>query len=184
MCIRDSVKIEQEFSRSAPGGTGYAKAAGNYGGAFYPTHLAKEQGYDQIIWTDACTHSRIEESGTMNVMLLMDGKLITPKVSKTILDGVTRDSITQLAPKLGIDVEVREVLVDELVDGLKSGRVVEAFGAGTAAVVSPISHIGHNGTDYPLYIGEDSVALRIKKALTDFQAGKGEDSDGWRVKVA
>ena len=177
------VKIEQEFSRSAPGGTGYAKAAGNYGGAFYPTHLAKEQGYDQIIWTDACTHQRIEESGTMNVMFIIDGKIITPKVSRTILDGVTRDSLTKFAPSLGYEVEVRDITVDEVVENLKSGRMTEAFGAGTAAVISPISHIGYKGTDYELYVGKDSEALKLKKALTEFQSGKGEDPWGWRMKL-
>src|SRR5690606_15073612 len=116
-----SVKIADRYSRAANGGVGFAKAAGNYAGSFYPTHLAREEGYDQVVWTDDATHTFIEEAGTMNVMVRIGDKLITAPTSERILDGVTRDSMLQLAEKLGIEVEVRKVTVQEVYDAHKKG---------------------------------------------------------------
>jgi branched-chain amino acid aminotransferase len=178
------VKVEEEYSRSAPGGTGYAKAAGNYAGAFYPTHLAQKQGYNQLIWTDACTHEYIEESGTMNLMLVMDGKLVTPTVSPTILKGVTRDSLLQLARHLGIETEERRVSVAEMVEGLQNGRVTEMFGVGTAAIVSPISAVGFRGTDYELPAVEAPMYEKLKHTLLEIQHGLTEDPFGWRMLIS
>ncbi len=174
------VKVEDHFVRAAEGGTGYAKCAGNYGGAFYPTMLAREQGFDQVLWTDARNHDYIDEAGVMNVMFVVDGKLITPSLSSAILDGVTRDSILQLAPEMGMPTEERKISVEEITRGLETGTLTEAFGAGTAAVVSPIATITINGIDYNLpEPGPDSFQLRVKQKLNDIRMGLEPDVFGW-----
>lgn len=174
------VKVEDHFVRAAEGGTGYAKCAGNYGGAFYPTMLARDQGFDQVLWTDARNHEYIDEAGVMNVMFVADGKLITPALSSAILDGVTRDSILQLAPTMGITTEERRVSVEEIQRGLERGIITEAFGAGTAAVVSPIASISIRGVDHHLpEPGPDSFQQRVKRKLNDIRMGLEPDVFGW-----
>jgi branched-chain amino acid aminotransferase len=176
------VKVEKHFVRAAEGGTGYAKCGGNYGGAFYPAAQAKKEGFDQIIWTHACGHETIEEAGTMNMMFVLDGKLITPPTSSSVLDGITRDSLLTLAGRLGIPQEVRPVTVSEIRDGLENGKLQEAFGAGTAAVVAPISHISIDDTLYEISGSqENATSLNLKKALTDIRTGKAEDFAGWNT---
>ncbi len=179
------LKVETEFIRSAPGGVGAAKCAGNYAGSMYPTLMAQQEGYDQLIWTDAITHEYIEESGTMNIMFVIDGKLVTPALSDSILRGVTRDSIIQVAKHLGVEVEERKVSVREIISGIESGRLTEAFGAGTAVVVSPYSLIGYQGVDYmlPEYPGEDSFAKRAADYLIALRAGRIADEFGWMHKI-
>ncbi|MFT4032822.1 MAG: branched-chain amino acid aminotransferase [Siphonobacter sp.] len=174
------VKVETEYVRAAPGGTGSAKCAGNYAASLYPAKLAQEQGYDQLIWTDGTEHKYVEEAGTMNFMFVIDGKLVTPAVSDSILDGITRKSIVQIAKDWGMEVEERKVSVAELIEDLKNGKLQEAFGAGTAAVVSPISTIGYEGTDYQLpEIKADSFSSRVKAYLDDIKYGRVEDTHGW-----
>lgn len=179
------VKIETEFVRAAPGGVGYVKAAGNYAASLHPTQLAQAQGYDQLLWTDALTHEYFEESGTMNTMFIINGKLVTPTTSETILKGITRDSIVKIAKHWKIEVEERRVSVKEIVEGIQSGAVTEAFGAGTAVVVSAFSAIGYNGTDLKLPVQtNESFATRVKNFLDDLRSGKIADPFGWIVKVA
>lgn len=174
------LKVETQYIRSAPGGVGYAKCAGNYGGSLYPTLLAQQAGYDQLIWTDALTHTFIEESGTMNIMFVIDGALVTPALSDSILDGVTRASILDVARHWGVSVEERPVTVAEIISGIQNGRVTEAFGAGTAVVVSPYSLIGFEGVDHQLpEPTETSFARRVGTFLTDLRTGKAEDTFGW-----
>ncbi|MCA0231404.1 MAG: branched-chain amino acid aminotransferase [Bacteroidetes bacterium] len=178
------VKVEQHYIRAAEGGVGFAKCAGNYAGSLYPARLAQQQGYDQIIWTDARDHEYVEESGTMNVMFFMDGKLITPATSDTILNGVTRKSIVDIARHWGIPVEERKVAVKEVIDALKEGRLEAAFGAGTAVVVSPFGVIGYEGVDYELPTPTDeSFTTKVKVFLSDLRTGKVEDPFGWIVKA-
>ncbi len=179
------VKVETEYIRAAEGGVGYAKCAGNYAGSMYPTMLAQQAGYDQLLWTDAKEHKYFEESGTMNVMFVIDGKIVTPALSDTTLKGITRDSILQIARHMGIGIEERQVSVDEIISGIESGRVTEAFGAGTAVVVSPFSVIGYKGKDYMLaeHPADKSIAMRIKTFLTDIRTGKSDDIFGWVYKV-
>src|SRR5579859_3996604 len=124
------VRVERKYVRAVSGGTGYAKCGGNYGGALYPTELAKAAGDDQVVWTDGLTHSYIEESGMMNVFFVCGDRLVTPPTTDTILDGITRDSLLTLAVDLGIPVEERAVSVEELREGLERGVVTEAFGPG------------------------------------------------------
>lgn len=178
------VKIEKDFIRAARGGTGAAKCAGNYGGAFFPTQLARKEGFDQVLWTDASKHEFIEESGTMNVMFVLDGKLVTPPLSDSILDGVTRDSLLQLAHDMDIPAEERPISVTELRAGFKNGTLTEAFGAGTAAVVAPIATISIDGTDYtlPAY-NASSIQNRLKEKLDALRYGREEDEYGWNTMV-
>lgn len=178
------VKVEEEFVRAAEGGTGFAKCAGNYGGAFYPTMLAQKQGFDQVLWTDAKDHKYIDESGAMNVMFVLNGKLVTPKLTTSLLDGVTRDSILTIAESLGIQKEERKVSVAEIEEGFKKGTLTEAFGVGTAAVVSQIASIHIHGTDYSLpSIDASSFQVRAKKKLNDIRMGAEPDTHGWNYSV-
>jgi branched-chain amino acid aminotransferase len=178
------VKVETEYIRSAEGGVGYAKCAGNYAASLYPAKLAAEQGYTQLLWTDAKEHKYFEESGTMNVMFVKEGKIVTPKVSTTILKGITRDTLLQLAQSMGIEIEERQVSVAEIIEGITAGTVSEVFGVGTAVVVSPFAAIGFEGTDYKLAeINENSVSNKLKKALNDIRTGKVADTFGWVWKV-
>jgi branched-chain amino acid aminotransferase len=177
------VKVEREYVRAATGGTGYAKCGGNYGGALYPTEKAKADGYDQVLWTDSKTHAFIEESGMMNVFFVFDDTLVTPPLTDTILDGITRDSLLTLAWDLGMRVEERPVSVEELRKGLESRIVTEAFGAGTAAVISPIGGIGIDGRDYVLPVISGGRGDELKQALDDIRYGRRPDVYGWNAFV-
>jgi len=178
-----TVLIEEQYSRSANGGVGYAKAAGNYAGQFYPTQLAVEKGYNQVIWTDDNTHEYIEEAGAMNIFIRINDTLITSPTSDRILDGITRKSIIAIAKDEGIEVEVRKITVSEVVEAAENGSLKEMFGAGTAAVVSPISGFGYRNKDYALPEFENTYSSKLKKRITDIQTNKSEDKFGWRVKV-
>jgi branched-chain amino acid aminotransferase len=174
------VKLETRYTRAVAGGTGFAKAGGNYGGAIYPSRLAQEQGYHQLLWTDGKTHEYIEESGTMNVMFVIGDTLVTPSLSDSILAGITRDSVLALARLWGMVVEERKISVEELIDGLKKGNVKEAFGTGTAATIAPISAIGYEGKDYPLpNVEKGQVAERVFTTLENIKRGKAPDAFHW-----
>ena len=177
------VLIEETYSRAANGGVGYAKAGGNYAGQFYPTKLAADKGYQQVIWTDDNTHEFIEEAGAMNVFVRINDTLITAPTSDRILDGITRKSILDIAKDEDIKTEVRKISVHELVKAAENGSLKEMFGAGTAAVVSPISGFGYQGKDYDLPELEESYASFLKKRITDIQYNRGEDKFGWRHEV-
>jgi branched-chain amino acid aminotransferase len=177
------VLIAEHFSRAANGGIGAAKAAGNYAAQFYPTSLANAAGFQQVIWTDDATHTKMEEAGTMNVFFRINDTLFTAPVSERILDGVTRKSIIDVAKKEGIEVDVRPVLVSELVEASKDGTLKEIFGAGTAAVVNPIIGFSYQDVYYELPKIENSYAVQLKDKLTNIQHKLAEDTFGWTVKV-
>lgn len=177
------VIIAEHYSRAANGGIGAAKAAGNYSAQFYPTKLANEKGFQQIIWTDDATHTKLEEAGTMNVFFRINDTLYTAPTSERILDGVTRKSIIELAQRDGFAVEVRSVLVEELVEAAKNGSLKEIFGAGTAAVVSPIVAFSYKGEEFTLPKLAHSYALQLKEDLTNIQYKLAEDTFGWTVKI-
>jgi len=179
------VKIELEFTRAADGGTGATKSGGNYGGALYPAKLAQEQGYHQLIWTDAKEHRCIEESGTMNVMFQIGDTLVTAPTGDTILQGITRDSVLTLATDLGINVEERRIHVDELVAAFDSGELKDAFGVGTAATIAPIKNIGFfNGRDMELPdLEKRSMSTAISNGLAAIRYGEVEDPYGWMVSM-
>ena len=175
------LKVENHFVRTAEGGTGFAKCAGNYGGAFYPTQIARQEGFDQILWTDHKEHKYIDEVGMMNVMFVLGGKLITPKLTTAILEGITRDSILTLARDMAIyPVEERRISMDEIKEGFTKGTLTEAFGTGTAAVVAPIAVIHIDGVDYQIpAAGPTSLQLQIKEKLNNMRLGLEPDPYGW-----
>ncbi|CAM4046743.1 branched-chain amino acid aminotransferase [Flavobacterium weaverense] len=177
------VLIAEHYSRAANGGIGAAKAAGNYAAQFYPTTLANEAGFQQVIWTDDATHTKLEEAGTMNVFFRINDTLLTAPVSERILDGVTRKTLIELAKSENIVVDVRPVLVSELVEAAKNGSLKEIFGAGTAAVVSSISGFSYQDVYYDLPKIEKPVAIQLKDKLTNIQNKLEEDTFGWTVKV-
>jgi len=174
------VKVETRFTRAAAGGTGYAKCGGNYGASYYPTQLARAEGFDQVLWTDGRDHRYIEESGMMNVFFVIDGNLVTPALSDSILDGVTRDSLLQIAYDMGYNCQVRAVAIDEITSAFRNNSIKEAFGAGTAAVVAPIDTIQIDSINYhlPAY-SHENLMFRIKRRLEDMRRGKAEDVYDW-----
>lgn len=180
-----SVKVEQTYTRAAEGGTGFAKAAGNYAASLYPALLAQQQGYDQLLWTDGKTHQNIEESGTMNVMFVVNDTIITaPTHTGTILKGITRESVLILAKEMGYVVEERFMTVSELEKLLQAGKLTEAFGTGTAATIAHISKIHVNGVDYELPSkDEDAFSNQVLKKLDAIKYGKVNDTHGWIRKV-
>ncbi len=178
------VRVETQYIRAAKGGVGFAKNAGNYGGSLYPTQQAIQDGYDQIIWTDAATHQFVEEAGTMNLMFIVNGALVTAPTGDTILDGVTRKSVIQIAKDWGLDVQERPISVKELVEGIASGAVTEAFGAGTAAVIAPIHTIGFEGKDYELPARKESdFSVKVFKEINQIRLGEIADTRNWVWKV-
>ena len=175
------VLIEEKFARAANGGVGFAKAGGNYAAQFYPTQLAIDRGYNQVIWTDDNTHQFIEEAGAMNIFIRINDTLITSPTSDRILDGITRKSILQIAEDNDIKTEVRKISVGEVVEAAQNGNLKEMFGAGTAAVISPIAGFGYKESDFELPELENPFAQILKKKITDIQTNKTEDPYGWRV---
>ena len=177
------VLIEEKYARAANGGVGYAKAGGNYAAQFYPTQLAIEKGYNQVIWTDDHSHEFLEEAGAMNIFIRIGDVLITSPTNDRILDGITRKSILQIAKDHGLKVEVRKISVNEVVSAAKEENLKEMFGSGTAAVISPIACFGYQGVDYELPTISNSYASLLKKKITDIQTNQSEDPYGWRIKV-
>lgn len=178
------VKVEQKYTRAAKGGTGFAKAAGNYAAGLLPAKQAQSEGFHQLIWTDAVDHEFIEESGTMNLMVVIDGKLITPQVSDTTLAGVTRDSVLTVARHWGMTVEERRLSIKEVVAAIKDGSLTEIFGTGTAATIAQIRTLFYEGVDYELPAIEGrEFSNKVSKYLDDLRTGKIEDPFGWRIKI-
>jgi len=178
------LKVEDHYVRTAEGGTGFAKCAGNYGGAFYPTQVAKQEGFDQVLWTDHKDHQYIDEVGMMNVMFVLDGKLITPALNTAILNGVTRDSILTLAKEMNFPTEERRIKIDEIENGFKDGTLTEAFGVGTAAVVAPIHSIRIHGKDYSVALPDsNSFQLKAKNQLLKIRTGQAADKFKWNYIV-
>ncbi|NAW51872.1 branched-chain amino acid aminotransferase [Elizabethkingia argentiflava] len=180
-----SVLISDYYSRAANGGIGFAKAAGNYAAAFYPTQLANEAGYEQIIWTDDATHGYFEESGTMNVFVRVEDTIYTPPVSERILDGITRDSFIELAKRRGMEVVVDKIPVQFVINAHKEGTLKEIWGVGTAVVSNRFKAMGYKGErlTLPLLSDEESYAENLKKELIGIQSNQQEDPFGWRVLV-
>ncbi|HYG52818.1 MAG TPA: branched-chain amino acid aminotransferase [Flavobacteriales bacterium] len=178
------VRIEPYYSRAVEGGTGTVKAAGNYGGALYPAKQCQDAGFHQLVWTDAREHKYIEESGTMNVMFMIADKIITPMLSGTILDGVTRNSIITVAKDWGITVEERKVSVEEVIKAAENGTLQDAWGAGTAATIAQIKIIGYKDKIYEL---SDLETRPFTNKLMDYfdkyRRGLFEDKFEWRVKI-
>jgi branched-chain amino acid aminotransferase len=178
------VKIETNYTRADEGGVGYAKTAGNYGRSLYPFAQAQKEGFDQLIWTDAKDHLYVEESGTANLMFVIDSTLVTPDLRGTILDGVTRDTVITLARDSGFPVEERNVAVAEIIEGAKNGKLTDAFGAGTAATIAPVGSISWNGEEYTLIDPKErEFSQKVLKTLDAIRYGNGPDVHGWNYYV-
>lgn len=178
--------IEQKYTRAARGGTGTAKCGGNYAASLLPQAEASARGCDQVAFLDAVTGTALEELGGMNIFIVKaDGSVHTPALTGTILEGVTRSSIIQLLDERGLEVHEREILLTELVDGLRDGSISEVFACGTAAVVTPIGHFASDDFDLPVGNGEaGELTVDIRHQLTDVQWGKQPDTHGWLTRLA
>jgi branched-chain amino acid aminotransferase len=178
------IYVEEKYTRAAPGGVGFAKNAGNYGGSLKAAADAKARGYDQVLWTDSVEHKWLQEVGTMNVFFIFGNKAITPSLEEgTILEGVTRDSTIAVLKEMGLSVEERKINIDEVIEGYKTGTLSELFGTGTAATISPIKELRYK--DYVMEFATDKwkISPTVKKLLTDIREGRKEDKYGWMVKV-
>jgi branched-chain amino acid aminotransferase len=175
------VKIEEYYTRAAKGGVGRAKAAGNYGASLYPAKQCQLEGFHQLLWTDAVEHKYIEESGTMNIVFQIGGKLITPsEESDTILRGITKRSVLELAKSWGVEVEERKVSVEEIVTAARNGTLEDAFGAGTAATIAQIAVIGYRDEKLELPAFETrTLSNKIKEHMEGIKMGSLPDENGW-----
>lgn len=178
------ISVEETYVRAVPGGVGFAKTAGNYAAALHPTVVAKQKGFDQVLWTDAFEHKYVQECGTMNVFFIMGDKAITPDlVNGTILEGITRNSVIEVLKEMGKTVEERPISIDELVEGYKNGILTEAFGAGTAATISKIEALGYNDFVMKFDPLAMQIADEIKARLTAIKEGEAPDTRGWMLYV-
>ncbi len=178
------VLVETNYIRAVEGGVGYVKASGNYGRSLFPAKLAQQRGYHQIVWTDARNHRYLEESGTMNLMFVIDDVLITPPLGDTILAGITRDSVLTLARDWKMKVQERKISIDEVLAAHKAGTLEDAFGTGTAATIAQIAQIGFEGKDYFLPPAEGRIfSNRVAKELENIRKGKVADIHNWMYKV-
>jgi branched-chain amino acid aminotransferase len=178
------IYVEEKYVRAAPGGIGYAKAAGNYGAAMYATAEAKKKGYDQVLWMDANEHKYVQECGTMNVFFILGNTAITPDLADgTILDGVTRQSVITLLKEMGLKVEERPLSIDDIITAYKAGQLLEVFGTGTAATISLIKELRYK--DFIMKFDTEvwKTAPTIKKWITDIREGRREDKYSWMQKV-
>ncbi len=180
-----SIYVQQEYFRAFPGGTGYAKAAGNYGGVMYPTKKVQDEGFNQILWLDGIEKKYIQEIGTMNVFFKIGDTVITPNLDGgTILDGITRRSVLQLLEDAGIPTEVRPIEISEIVKAGENGQLLEAFGAGTAASIAPIGRIASE--DFDIHLPSESqweTAPWLKQTLNDIRYGNIEDPHSWVLNI-
>lgn len=175
-----SIMIETEDVRAVKGGTGYTKCGGNYAAAVRAGERANEKGYSQVLWLDGVHRKYIEEVGAMNIMFKINGEIMTPMLSGSILSGITRKSIIEFMASEGVKVTERLISLDELVEAAENGTLEEAWGCGTAAVVSPIGRLGIGGKDYIINNGEiGATTQHIYDELTSIQWGKTEDRFGW-----
>jgi branched-chain amino acid aminotransferase len=180
------VKIERKYSRSMSGGVGFTKAAGNYAASFYPTQIAINEGYDQLIWTDSKYHKYLEESGAMNIFIhLFNGDLITPPTSDSILPGITRDSIIKIARDNNINVIEKKINIEALIKDIKNYKIKEIFGCGTAVITQYIKYLGYKNNKFllPNIDDNDRISFKIKKNILDIQHNILEDKYNWMIHV-
>ncbi|MBM6405634.1 branched-chain amino acid aminotransferase [Phycicoccus sp. CSK15P-2] len=179
--------ISEHYARAGTGGTGAAKTGGNYASSLAGQLEGIEHGCDQAVFLDSATHTYIEELGGMNLFFVTDdGRLVTPELTGTILEGVTRSSILELAKDLGLEPEERRVEIAEWKDGVRDGSIREVFACGTAAVVTPVGELRWDGGEAPSTAGEEGgeVTRSIRQALLDIQYGRAEDTHGWLTRLA
>jgi len=178
------IYVENQFVRAVRGGVGFAKTGGNYAASLKAGDVAKEKGFAQVLWLDGIEQKYVEEVGSMNMMFVLDGKVVTPALNGSILSGITRDSVLTLAKDFGLPVEERKVSIDEVIEGAKSGALTEAFGTGTAAVVSPVGSLCYGEDCFPVGDGKiGKLTQRFYDTLTGIQYGRLPDPHDWIVKL-
>jgi branched-chain amino acid aminotransferase len=179
------IYVEEEYVRAVRGGIGFCKAAGNYAASLLASKKAEEKGYTQVLWLDAVERKYIEEVGTSNMFFLIDGELVTPPLAGSILPGVTRDSVIQIAKRWGLKVSERQVSVDDLREAYTTGKLQEAFASGTAAIVSPVGQIYYKGKEYLINGGKTGeLTEKLYNEILQIQYGEKEDPFGWRIKIS
>lgn len=178
------IYVEENYVRAAIGGTGEAKTSGNYASSLKAAKEAHEKGFTQVLWLNACDRQSIEEVGTMNIFFKIAGEVITSPLDGSILPGVTRDSALALCRHWGMNVSERQLTINEVIAAAKAGTLEEAFGTGTAAVISPVGSICFKGQDYQVADGKTGpLSLKLYDEITGIQLGKKPDPFGWVVKV-
>lgn len=177
--------ISDHYVRAAHGGTGEVKTGGNYAASLLAAREAAAKGYDQVLWLDAREKKHVEEVGSMNICFVENGKLITSPLHGTILDGITRRSVLTLAKEMGLEIEERALTVDDILTGVESGRITEAFGTGTAVVVSPVGQFTYRDRTVTLGNGEaiGKITRKLYDTLTGIQYGRIKDRHGWVVSL-
>ena len=181
----NDIYIEDEYVRAVRGGIGETKAGANYAASLLAGIMAGDKGYAQVLWLDGVERRYIEEVGAMNILFVYDGKkVVTPKLSGSILPGITRDSVLKLAKHFGYEVAEERMDVNQVLDDIKSGKITESFGSGTAAVISPVKSFAFKGKDYQVGDGGiGPISQKLYDTLTGIQYGRLEDPMGWIVKV-
>ena len=175
-----ALKAEETYTRSAPGGVGYAKTAGNYGASLYPGKQGQDAGYQQVLWLDGIEHRYIEEVGAMNIFFRFRDHFVTPDLHGTILPGVTRDSVIQLLQHHGHRVEQRRISIDEVMEAARTGELLEVFAAGTAAIIAPVGAIAYQGKDQSIANGQAGEMTQwLYDQITGIQHGDIEDTFNW-----
>ena len=178
------IKVEETYTRAAPGGVGFSKNAGNYAGSLKAATEAIKSGFDQVLWTDAFEHKWLQEVGTMNVFFIIGNTAVTPSLEDgTILEGVTRKSAMVLLTEMGLTVEERKISIQELVEDYKNGSFTEAFGTGTAATVSYIKQLSYQGFDMHFDTDNLKVASELKERFNNIRYGVTPDTHNWMVKI-
>jgi branched-chain amino acid aminotransferase len=179
------IYVEEEYVRAVRGGIGYCKAAGNYAASLLASKKAGQKGYTQVLWLDAIERKYVEEVGTSNIFFLINGELVTSSLTGSILPGVTRDSVLQIARRWGMKVSERLLSVDEIQEAHASGRLKEAFASGTAAIVSPVGQIYYKGKEYLINGGRTGeLTEKLYNEILQIQYGEKEDPFGWRIRIS
>ena len=178
------IYVETKYVRAVPGGTGFAKTGGNYAASMKAQEVAEKEGYSQVLWLDGVEHKNVTEVGAMNVFFQIGDEVVTPKLEGSILSGVTRKSVVDILKDWGMNVTERTLPVEEIVQAYKDGKLVEAFGTGTAAVISPIGELKYKDLVMPINNEEiGTLSQKLYDTLTGIQWGKVEDKFNWTVKV-
>ena len=178
------IYVSDEHVRAVKGGVGNVKTAGNYAASLYTSEIAKKAGYTQVLWLDACEHKYIEEVGTSNIFFKIGDELITPPLEGSILGGITRNSVLQLAASWGVKTIERDITIDEVIAASQDGSLEEAFGTGTAAVISPVGELFYRDKKYPINNGQTgALSRRLYDELQAIQSGRAEDPFNWVVRV-
>jgi branched-chain amino acid aminotransferase len=178
------IYVEDKYIRAGVGGTGEAKAGGNYAASLLAAEEAKEKGFTQVLWLDARERKFVEEVGTMNMFFLIDDEVITAPLTGSILPGITRDSVMEIVKEWGMNMSERSLSIDEVIDAAKDGRLKEAFGTGTAAVISPVGQITYKGEDHIIAGGKmGELSQRLYNEIVAIQYGEKEDSHGWVERI-